>query len=109
MNKIKIQLHKNICEDLHQLYKDKNDDYGDSFAFTRNRYGKIATLTRLVDKILRVERLILSADPMKVQDEKIDDTLLDLANYSIMELLEMRFEIIQALELRTQNAEALSI
>jgi hypothetical protein len=101
MNNIKSDIHKSLCDEMHQLYKDKNDDYGDSFAFTRSRYGRIATLTRLVDKLLRIERLILTTEPMKVQDEKIENTLIDLANYSIMEITEMRYD-----EILSKTAES---
>ena len=32
----KIQPHADICHDMHELYKRKNADYGDSFAQLRN-------------------------------------------------------------------------
>lgn len=81
-------IHWTICRDLHDTYKAKNADYGDSFAKVRNEYPN-AILIRLNDKLSRLETLMNGAE-QHVQDESIDDTLLDLANYCIMELVERR-------------------
>ena len=34
----KIELHKQICGNMHSTYKAKNADYGDSFAKVRREY-----------------------------------------------------------------------
>lgn len=81
-------IHWTICRDLHETYKAKNADYGDSFAMVRNKYPN-AILIRLNDKLNRLETLMNGAK-QHVQDESVDDTLLDLANYCIMELIERR-------------------
>ena len=65
------------------MYASKNHDYGDSFGRSIEKYGAIAGLTRISDKFNRLETLLLGAES-RVADEKIADTLLDLANYSIM-------------------------
>lgn len=82
----KIQIHKDICSKLHDTYKAKNADYGDSFAKVRQEYDN-AIIIRLMDKLERLKRLYDKDYTNKV-DESIDDTLLDLANYAIMELVE---------------------
>lgn len=74
-------------DDLHETYKAKNADYGDSFALVRKKYPN-AILIRLNDKLNRLETL-MNGGKQHV-DESIDDTLLDLANYCIMELVERR-------------------
>ena len=81
-------IHWTICRELHDTYKAKNADYGDSFAMVRNKYPN-AILIRLNDKLNRLETLMNGAE-QHVQDESVDDTLLDLANYCIMELVERR-------------------
>lgn len=81
-------IHWTICRDLHETYKAKNADYGDSFAMVRNKYPN-AILIRLNDKLNRLETLMNGAQ-QHVNDESVDDTLLDLANYCIMELVERR-------------------
>ena len=73
---------------MHDTYKAKNADYGDSFAQVREKYPN-AILIRLNDKMNRLESLMNGAE-QHVQDESIDDTLLDLANYCIMELVERK-------------------
>ena len=83
----KERIHKKICSELHETYKAKNADYGDSFALVRGMYPN-AILIRLNDKLNRLETL-MSGGKQHV-DESIDDTLLDLANYCIMELVERR-------------------
>ena len=85
--KSKIDIHKEICSKLNETYKAKNNDYGDSFAKLRTKYPN-AILIRLEDKLNRLDTL-MSGTKQEV-DESIDDTLLDLANYAIMELVERR-------------------
>ena len=74
----KLNIHAEICNNLHATYKAKNADYGDSFALVRKKYPN-AILIRLNDKINRLETL-MNGGKQHV-DESIDDTLLDLANY----------------------------
>lgn len=83
-------IHSNICANMHNTYIKKNADYGDSFARTRN-VVPFYTLGKLADKYNRIEHLMLSGQGANV-DETIEDTLLDLANYCIMELTERQAE-----------------
>lgn len=85
--KSKIDIHKEICSKLTETYKAKNNDYGDSFAKLRTKYPN-AILIRLSDKLNRLDTLIMGGK--QEVDESIDETLLDLANYAIMELMERR-------------------
>ena len=82
-------IHWTICRDLHDTYKAKNADYGDSFAQVRCKYPN-AILIRLNDKLNRLETLMNGAE-QHVSDESVEDTLLDLANYCIMELVERKY------------------
>ena len=72
-----------ICQELSDLYKRKNHDYGDSFSKSIKKYGPIAGLTRISDKFSRLESLILNKD-REVLDESVQDTLKDMASYCIM-------------------------
>lgn len=92
--KNKYDIHKEICEDMHETYISKNADYGDSFARVRKEEGAATILVRLKDKLYRLETL-LHGDSQKVKDESIDDTFLDLANYCIMELTERKWDQIK--------------
>lgn len=84
----KVELHSGICDTLNDIYERKNHDYGDSFAKLRNELPN-AILVRIYDKYSRLKTLMQGAD-QKVKDESIDDTLIDLANYCIMELVERK-------------------
>lgn len=87
----KVQIHQEILEDMHDLYKRKNADYGDSFAQLRKRYPNFVCM-RLFDKLNRLDTLIKPGYEAQVTDEKLEDTLMDIANYAVMEILERRRE-----------------
>lgn len=82
----RVQIHKGLCENIHTLYEAKNADYGDSFARLRKRYPE-AVCIKLTDKLDRLENLMRTGAEPKV-NESIEDTLMDLANYALMELTE---------------------
>ena len=86
----KIELHKQICNSLNKLYKDKNHDYGDSVHDTFEKYGLTSFLVRMEDKLNRARTL--DRIEGKVKDEKIEDTLLDLANYAILAVIELKYK-----------------
>lgn len=73
---------------MNDLYKRKNTAYGDSFSRSVQKYGLIAALTRISDKFNRLETLLLNPN-IAHNDEKVSDTLLDLASYCVMTLMEM--------------------
>lgn len=82
----RIQKHKEICNKLNEIYEKKNHDYGNSFGDTYAKLGIISAVTRISDKTNRL--MSLCTKEQKVKDESIDDTLMDLANYAIMTLIE---------------------
>lgn len=84
----KVKAHKEICEYLNNLYERKNHDYGDSFHQTFVEEGMAMARIRLGDKFSRFKTLTLKGS-QQVQDESVRDTLLDLANYAIMTVMEM--------------------
>lgn len=83
----KIEIHSKLCDEIHDTYCKKNHDYGDSFSQLYARFGLPSTVIRLHDKLSRLESL--SQREAAVKDESIRDTLLDLANYAIMTIVEM--------------------
>ena len=84
----KGELHRQICESLNKTYIRKNADYGDSYGQLRTKYPD-SILIRLFDKFSRLERLITGHEA-QVKDESIEDTLMDMANYALMEVVERR-------------------
>ena len=88
---IREELHQKICDEMHDLYIRKNRDYGGSVTETYNKFGLTSYLVRMCDKLNRVINLSQSKDIL-VEDERIEDTLLDLANYSILALIDIKMD-----------------
>lgn len=83
----KIAIHKNLCTKMHDLYERKNADYGDSFSQLRTRYPNFVCM-RIFDKLNRLETIMQPGYECKVSDETVEDTLMDIANYAVMEIVE---------------------
>ena len=69
-------------EKLAKVYVAKNRDYGDSFSQSLDKYGILASLVRMGDKMNRIDSLY--DKPTTEVDESLVDSLEDLANYAIM-------------------------
>lgn len=87
-----VVLFKQLASSIAELYARKNADYGDSFSKSVEKYGIIAALTRMSDKWNRLENLILNKREGLVGDERIEDTLLDLASYCLMTVISLSGE-----------------
>lgn len=86
----KSEKHRAITADLNDIYIQKNTDYGDAFGDTFRKLGIISAVTRISDKTNRLMSLAAKPEAERmVKDEAITDTLMDLANYAIMTLIEM--------------------
>ena len=86
----KIMRHKALCEELNAIYEAKNHDYGDSFHQTYMEEGLAMCRIRLSDKLNRFKSITRSGAYVSAESAK--DTLLDLANYALMTVLEMEDE-----------------
>ena len=96
-----VESFKSITSKMAETYEKKNHDYGDSFHKSLDKFGLIASVVRMGDKMNRIESLINKSiqnpaypsvsvkDVNLVKDESIKDTLLDLANYAIMTVMWM--------------------
>ena len=80
-----VQSFMDITTDMAKTYAAKNHDYGNSFEQSCNKFGIIASVVRLGDKMNRIESLVIKKS--EVKDESIKDTLLDMANYAIMTVM----------------------
>lgn len=79
---------KEITSEMVELYERKNKDYGNSFGNTYERLGIISAVTRIQDKTNRLVNIV-TGKKQSVIDESLRDTLIDLANYAVMTLIEM--------------------
>lgn len=91
MQKGNLELHQAICDEIHKLYENKNEDYGSSAHATFLEEGWASFRVRLSDKLNRFKTLTKDKR-QKVNDESIRDTLIDLAGYSIMAIMELDFK-----------------
>lgn len=80
-----VQQFMDITTNMAKTYAAKNHDYGNSFEQSCNKFGIIAAIVRMGDKMNRLESLAVKK--AEVKDESIKDTLLDLASYSIMTVM----------------------
>lgn len=77
---LKIQL---ACDELSKIVRMKNKKYGNSVHSTIDKYGDATILIRLTDKLKRLEAILLNGET-SLDDERLIDTFLDLAGYSIL-------------------------
>lgn len=84
----KVNAFEDVTINLRNLYDAKNRDYGDSFGQSFQKWGLPMACIRLGDKLNRLESFAQKKD-MKVEDESVEDTLMDMANYAIMTLVEL--------------------
>lgn len=84
----KSEMHKAVCEALKEIYIQKNADYGNSFSEQYQEHGLLSSVIRLDDKMRRLKQLVHSE--AQVKEESVKDTLIDLANYAIMTVMEMK-------------------
>lgn len=92
-----LEFHKKVCEEMVRITEMKNHDYAGSGDDPFKNFRQIGTmienvgadvvaigfLTRMSDKFSRIGSFV-SKGELKVKDESVADTLLDLANYCIL-------------------------
>lgn len=88
-----------FCKYIMDLHHRKNTDYGNAFHELYKKFGALNYVyPRLYEKLSRVESLLRNKKDAKtsdcalVADEKISDTLLDIATYCIMTVEEMQYD-----------------
>lgn len=93
MTEVMIQIENELCTDevvqfaneakqCVELYSKKNHDYGNSFDKGMDNIGIAYGVGRIYDKMNRL--ITLTKKEAQIKDENIDDTLRDLACYSMM-------------------------
>lgn len=80
--------HTRILNELSNIYDTKNTDYGNSFELDFEEFGMVAGIIPLGNKLRRIKQL--NKNENQVKTESIEDSLLDLANYAILTLMEVR-------------------
>lgn len=84
----KVEKFRGVASDICDLYEKKNKAYGDSFGDTFKKLGIVSAVTRISDKVNRLQNLCVNKDIDNL-GENLDDTLRDLAAYAIMTIVEL--------------------
>ena len=90
-NMDRLGIYQYILSNLEDTYKRKNSDYGNSVGDTYEKFGDISFLTRITDKYNRILSLADKGECGEVKDEALEDTILDLANYCLLWLVEREY------------------
>ena len=90
-HKRKLIEFETITEKMERMYDKKNRDYQDSYGKSFEEEGMAAFRIRGGDKMNRIKALSISGQ-QHVNDESLEDSLMDLANYCIMTLIELRIQ-----------------
>lgn len=77
-----------LMDELLETFVAKNEDYGDSFADSFKEFGITSAVVRMNDKMNRIKSLSKKGD-RQVKDESLRDSLMDLANYALMTVIEL--------------------
>lgn len=90
---------KKITEEMYEITKKKNADYTGDPSQPFKNFTMVETMgaatteqgffTRMTDKMMRIAGFLKNGE-FKVKDEKIEDTVQDLANYCILLLCYLR-------------------
>lgn len=78
---------RDITNGMYDTFKVKNHDYGNSFAELFKECGMTYAYGHMAEKLKRVKSLM--SDEAKVKGESMKDSLLDLANYAILTVMEL--------------------
>lgn len=78
---------RDIVNGMYGTFKAKNHDYGNSFSELFAECGMTYAYGHMAEKLKRVKSLM--SDEAKVNGESMRDSLLDLANYAILTIMEL--------------------
>lgn len=102
-------VHQRLCNQIHDLYLRKNSDYGNSFGDSLAEEGLAAARIRIGDKFNRFKQLSRNPKGQKVNDESLKDTLLDMANYCLMTVVEIDMNTAETADKEESSCENHSV
>ena len=84
-----IKMFDELTKQMSSTFAAKRKDYGQTTSETYDKFGPVSMLVRMHDKMGRLDNLLGKSMKNNV-GEKVEDTLLDLANYALITILEIR-------------------
>lgn len=86
-NPITMSKHKALLNTLADTYRTKNADYGNAFSDLYKEIGIVYAYAHLAEKLHRIKSLMTHKE--LVTGESMRDSLLDLANYALLTIIEV--------------------
>lgn len=87
-----VRRFKELTTKMYETFKKKRNDYGPSSRVTFEMFGPESMAVRMFDKLIRYSNLTSGDTKQLVKDESVKDTLLDLANYALITILELEYQ-----------------
>lgn len=84
-----VEQFKALTSEMIATYSRKNRDYGNSFDRMCKEYGNTYPIIHLDEKLARIKSILLTGDNA-VKGETAVDSLLDLACYSLMTIMDLQ-------------------
>lgn len=84
-----VEQFKSLTSEMIATYSRKNRDYGNSFSRMCGEYGHTYPIIHLDEKLARIKSILLTGNNA-VKGETAIDSLLDLACYSLMTIIELQ-------------------
>lgn len=78
-----------LTKQMLETFKKKNADYGDSTTQTFKEFGLTSYAIRLNDKLNRVKSFCKKGE-LEVKDESCIDTLMDMASYCLLAIIDIK-------------------
>lgn len=85
-----IKLFEGLTRQMDDTFNNKRRSYGQTTTETYEKFGPVSMLIRMHDKMGRLDNLLGKGNKNLVPDEKVEDTLMDLAVYCIITIIEMQ-------------------
>lgn len=85
-----INIFRTITDNMNEVFAKKRNDYGPSTTETFEKFGGVSMCVRMHDKLNRIDNILAKNVKAQVTDEAVQDTLLDLANYAIITIIELQ-------------------
>ena len=82
------EMYGSLLDKLFMTYKSKNADYGSAFAEMFDELGIDYAYGKLREKMNRIK--VLRNKPNMVENEGLEDSLIDMAGYAILTLVELK-------------------
>lgn len=85
----KVCVFSDLTQQMLEIFKKKNADYGDSTTQTFKEFGLESYAIRLNDKLNRVKSFCKKGE-LEVKDEGVIDTLMDMASYCLLAVIDIK-------------------